>query len=161
MKAGMRLVSDFVTDLGHNSSVRRCPTCGYDLRGHATSHSNTEVICPECGNRAPPPTGRRLVEPGPLWHVLIALSFGLPLILTAFEAADQMVWHAGGAIAYAPDWLKMLIGAGGVSMIVCLCHAWIGTRRRVRLVSGGLALLLVYMLTLVYLSSWIEWYPYR
>jgi hypothetical protein len=150
-----------MTDADHVPKARSCPTCGYDLRGHTPNDSDESILCPECGNPAPPPTERRIVEPGAFWHVALAISFGLPLVLTALEAADQMVIHACGAAYWAPGWLLPTILLGGVGMLACLCHAWKGTRHRERLELFGVLMVALYILAILFMDGWIDWTPYR
>jgi predicted RNA-binding Zn-ribbon protein involved in translation (DUF1610 family) len=154
-------VSFVFIDSTKNAVTRICPSCGYDLRAHAADNANAAIKCPECGSDAPPLIEREFVEPRLLWHLSLGLSFGLPLILTAFEAAKEMICHAGGATAWAPGWLILVIFLGGISMLACFFHALLRTRYRGRLIGCGIVFVVLYLLALIYMSQWIEWHPYK
>ena len=137
-------------------SLRLCPYCGYDLRGQVMANPDGQVRCPECGELEPPPPVRKIAKPGVIWHILVAVSFGLPLVLTALEAADQMV--NGG---WAPVWLMPLDIAGAVGIIACTFHGKLYARNRASFVAEGLVYLVIYLTLLILLGVGIDWMPYR
>lgn len=91
----------------------------------------------------------------------MAISFGLPLVLTANEAAREMISHAGWGADWAPGWLMPLNLAGAVAIVACVLQGASRAQDRVRFIVCGMMFLIVYLFALLYMSGWIMWAPYR
>jgi len=142
-------------------TTRRCPHCGYDLRAQVAGRAAATVTCPECGETVPPPT-RVCREPTLLWHAIMAISFGVPLVVMALEAARQMIKHATWlGRAWVDDWFTWLMWSGAIGVVVGTGFAMWRSRRPVRYCSVGVVYTLIYIMAVSYMSQWIIIGAYR
>ena len=91
----------------------------------------------------------------------MAISFGLPLVLTAFEAARQMVYRAGGSAVHAPIWLAMLAFGGLLGIVWGTTSHAPFARDRAMFTARGVAFALVYVFLLFLMQPGIDWIRYR
>jgi hypothetical protein len=91
----------------------------------------------------------------------MAFAFGVPLVLTALESAQQKVDHAAGAAAYAPGWLPLIDVLGFLAIVWGTARQLRFARDRQAFVARGILFILAYVFMLLCASAGIVWTRYR
>jgi hypothetical protein len=91
----------------------------------------------------------------------MTVAFGVPLLLTAMEAAEQRVLHASGSAAWAPLWLMFLNIAGFIVIVAASFQPSARAENPERFSKWGMCYCLIYLIAFLSMAAGMDWRPYR